>query len=318
MAPVFWRALIGGAAAALALVAGLAADQSQTFRTGVELVNVGVMVLDRRGDFVTNLAPDNFELYEEGQKQSVAFFSRADTDTEAEQLRLGLLFDTSGSMGEDIDLARTAAVKFLKGLHEALDVTLVDFDTEVRVARYGPNDFPRLVERIRERKPDGWTALYDALGIYLDGSGDQEGRKVLVLYTDGGDTRSAMGFTDALEMLRASDVTVYAIGFLQHQSQTGRFEQQMQLQQIAELTGGQAFFPMSIKQLDDIYLKVAAQIRAQYSLGFTSTNKAKDGTWRKLEVRLAGVAAQQGLKVRARKGYYAPLQQSAGALISQP
>ena len=75
---------------------------------------------------------------------------------------------------------------------------------------------------------------------------------------------------------------------------------------------------MSTRQLDDIYLKVAAQIRAQYSLGFTSTNTARDGTWRKLEVRLTGAAAQQGLKVRARKGYYAPLQQSAGALISQP
>jgi Ca-activated chloride channel family protein len=311
--PLFGRALVGGVAVAVVAAVGVAADQSrQTFRTGVELVNVGVMVLDRKGNFVADLAPENFELYEEGQKQDVSHFSRGDTETDAQQLRLGLLFDTSGSMGEDIDLARTAAVKFLKGLHEALDVTLVDFDTEVRVARYGQNDFPRLVERIRQRKPDGWTALFDALGIYLDGADEQEGRKVLVLYTDGGDTRSAMRFTDALEMLRAADVTVYAIGFLQHQAQSARLEQQMQLQQMAEVTGGQAFFPMSTKQLDDIYEKVAAQIRAQYSLGFTSLNASKDGTWRRLEVRLAGPAAQLGLKVRARKGYYAPLRQAAG------
>jgi Ca-activated chloride channel family protein len=296
--------------------AGLAA-QTQTFRTGIDLVNVGVMVFDRKGNFVTNLAPDNFELYEEGQKQAVSFFARGDVETDAQQLRLGLLFDTSGSMGEDIEFARTAAVKFIKGLHEALDVTLVDFDTEVRVARYGQNDFPRLVERIRARKPDGWTALYDALGIYLDGADDQDGRKVLVLYTDGGDTRSAMGFADALEMLRACDVTVYAIGFLAHQSQSSRFEQQMQLQQIAEVTGGQAFFPMSTRQLDDIYDKVATQIRAQYSLGFTSSNTAQDGTWRRLEVRLTGPAAQQGLKVRTRKGYYAPLRQP-GIAASRP
>jgi Ca-activated chloride channel family protein len=197
-------------------------------------------------------------------------------------------------------------------------VTLVDFDTEVRVARYGPNDFPRLVERIRQRKPDGWTALFDALGIYLDGADDLDGRKVLVIYTDGGDTRSAMGFSDALEMLRASDVTVYAVGFLQHQAHTGRLEQQMQLQQIAEVTGGQAFFPMSTKQLDGIYEKVAAQIRAQYSLGFTSSNTAKDGRWRRLEVRLAGPASQLGLKVRARKGYYAPLRQAGGPAVALP
>ena len=180
MTPVFGRAWVVGLAGAVVTVAGLAA-QTQTFRSGVELVNVGVMVLDRKGNFVRDLAPDNFELYEEGRKQDVSFFSRGDADADAQQLRLGLLFDTSGSMGDDIELARTAAVKFIKGLHEALDVTLVDFDTEVRVARYGQNDFPRLVERIRARKPDGWTALYDALGIYLDGADDEDGRKVLVL-----------------------------------------------------------------------------------------------------------------------------------------
>jgi Ca-activated chloride channel family protein len=316
---LFGRALIGGVAAAVVTAVGLAADQSpQTFRSGVELVNVGVVVLDRKGDFVTELAPEHFELYEEGARQAVSFFSRGDVDDEMQQLRLGMLFDTSGSMDEDIALSRTAAVKFLKGLHEALDVTLVDFDTEVRVARYGQNDFPRLVERIRQRKPDGMTALFDALGIYLDGADDQDGRKVLVLYTDGGDTQSAMRFTDALEMLRAADVTVYAIGFLQHQLQRSRLEQQMQLQQMAEVTGGQAFFPMSTKQLDDIYEKVATQIRAQYSLGFTSSNALKDGRWRRLEVRLAGPAAQLGLKVRARKGYYAPLQQPAGIGASLP
>jgi Ca-activated chloride channel family protein len=314
--PVFGRAWVVGLAGAVVTVAGLAA-QTQTFRSGVELVNVGVMVLDRKGNFVRDLAPDNFELYEEGRKQDVSFFSRGDADADAQQLRLGLLFDTSGSMGDDIELARTAAVKFIKGLHEALDVTLVDFDTEVRVARYGQNDFPRLVERIRARKPDGWTALYDALGIYLDGADDEDGRKVLVLYTDGGDTRSAMGFADALEMLRASDVTVYTIGFLAHQSQSSRFDQQMQLQQISEVTGGQAFFPMSTHQLEDIYDKVATQIRAQYSLGFTSSNTAQDGTWRRLEVRLAGAAAQLGLMVRARKGYYAPLRQPA-TVASRP
>lgn len=311
--PIIRRTIISGVVGVIGLAAGVAAQQGATFRSGVELVNVGVMVLDRRGNFVTDLAADNFELFEEGAKQPVSFFSRADADTDARHLRLGLLFDTSGSMVEDIEFARTAAIKFLKRLHEAEDVTLVDFDTEVRVARYGQNDFPRLVERIRQRKPDGWTALFDALGIYLDGADDLDGRKVLVLYTDGGDTRSAVGFADALEMLRASDVTVYAIGFLEHQSQSSRIEQKMQLQQLAEMTGGQAFFPMSTKMLDEIYEKVAAQIRAQYSLGFTSTNQRKDGTWRRLEVRLSGAAADKGLKVRARKGYYAPLRQATTA-----
>ena len=294
-----------------AVTAGLAAQQGR-YRSGIELVNVGVMVFDKRGNFITDLKEGDFELFEEGQRQEVVFFSRGDTGSEAQNLRLGLLFDTSGSMTDDIRFARTAAIKFLNGLPEAEDITLVDFDTEVRVARYGQNDFPRLVERIRGRKPDGWTALYDALGIYLDGADELDGRKVLVIYTDGGDTRSAITFSDSLEMLRASDVTVYAIGFLEHQSASMRNEQKMRLQQLTEITGGQAFFPTSTRVLDQVYERVLAQIRAQYSLGFTSTNSRKDGTWRRVEVRLTG-AHLQNLKVRARKGYFAPLRPGVAA-----
>jgi Ca-activated chloride channel family protein len=191
-------------------------------------------------------------------------------------------------------------------------MTLVDFDTEVRVATYGQKDFPRMVERIRSRQPAGYTAMYDALGVFLDGAAENEGRTVLLLYTDGGDTRSAVRFSDVLEMLRACDVTLYVIGFLEHQSLSLRNEQKIQLQQLAETTGGQAFFPTSTRALDDLYAKVAAQIRAQYSLGFTSSNPRKDGAWRKLEVRLAGVGAP-GVKVRSRRGYYAPLRDAVTA-----
>jgi Ca-activated chloride channel homolog len=304
------RAGVAGVLAA-AVTAGVSAQQGR-YRSSVELVNVGVMVFDKRGNFITDLKETDFELFEEGQRQDVTFFSRGDTASEARNLRLGLLFDTSGSMTDDIRFARTAAIKFLNGLPEAEDITLVDFDTEVRVARYGQNDFPRLVERIRGRKPHGWTALYDALGIYLDGADELDGRKVLVIYTDGGDTRSAISFSDSLEMLRASDVTVYAIGFLEHQSASMRNEQKMRLQQLTEITGGQAFFPASTRVLDEVYERVLAQIRAQYSLGFSSNNPRKDSTWRKVEVRLAGDHLQ-GLKVRARKGYFAPLRPDTSA-----
>ena len=301
---VLRRLVIGGVTAVL--MAAAASAQQGRFRSGVDLVNVGVMVLDKRGNFITDLSARDFEVYEEGERQTVSHFSRGGTGAEAENLRLGLLFDTSGSMHDDIELARTAAIKFLKGLPEAQDITLVDFDTEVRIARYGQADFPRMVERIRGRKPEGLTALYDALGVYLDGLTELEGRKVLVIYTDGGDTRSAMSFADTLSMLRMADVTVYAVGFLEHQTGSMRSQQKMQLMQMAETTGGQAFFPVSTRSLTDIFDKVVAQIRAQYSLGFTSRNARKDGTWRRIEVRLVG-SHLQALKVRSRKGYFAPV-----------
>src|SRR5215212_5428110 len=264
---------VGGATAVL--MAAAVSAQKGRFRSSVDLVNVGVMVLDKRGNFITDLNERDFEVYEDGERQTVRYFSRGDTAGEAENLRLGLLFDTSGSMQDDIELARTAAVKFLKGLPEAQDITLVDFDTEVRIARYGLQDFPRMIERIRQRKPAGLTALYDALGVYLDGLTDLDGRKVLVIYTDGGDTRSAVTFAETLAMLKMTDVTVYTVGFLEHQGGSVRAQQKMQLMQMAETTGGQAFFPASTRTLTAIFDKVVAQIRAQYSLGFVSRNLRK-------------------------------------------
>jgi Ca-activated chloride channel family protein len=290
-------------------MAGVAAQEGR-FRSRVDLVNVPVMVLDRQGHFIPNLTASDFEVLENGQKQDVTMFVRGDADRDALNLKLGLLFDTSGSMADDMRLEATAAIRFLKDLPEAQDITLVDFDTEVRIAQYGPADLPRLVERIRSRKADGWTSLYDALGIYLDGIHDRDGRKVLVVYTDGGDTRSAQTFSDVMAMLKSSDVIVYSIGFLEHETGSSKLEQKMRLQQLADVTGGEAFFPTTNKALEEIFSRIAAQVRAQYSLGFVSTDSRKDGTWRKLDVRLLGDKLQ-GLQIRTRKGYYAAYTTSA-------
>ncbi len=288
------------------VTAGLAAQP--VFRAGVDLVHFGVTVVDRQGALVTDLGPEDFEVVEEGRPQRIAMFARG--DAASAPLRLGLLFDTSGSMVDDIGMSRSAAIKFLNTMERAEDITLVDFDTEVRVARYGQADFPRLVERIRGRKPDGYTALYDALGVYLDGAGGQDGQKVLVVYTDGGDTRSAMHFGDVLDLVRAADATIYAVGFLQHQSHAARMDQRLRLQQIVEATGGQAFFPASIKELDGAYAKIAEELAARYTLGYPSAAPA-DGAWRRVDIRVTRPDLK-GAKVRTRKGYFAPLAERAG------
>jgi Ca-activated chloride channel family protein len=279
--------------------------QQPTFRAETELVNFGVTVTDKRSNFVTDLTAENFEILEDGRTQAIRLFVRGDDTDSAPELHVGLLLDTSGSMGEDIGLARSAAVKFLNTLSDARDMTLVDFDTEVRVAKYGQQDFPRMVERIRSRKPDGYTAMYDALGVYLDGASEDEGRTILVLFTDGGDTRSTMRFSDVLTLLRASDVTVYAIGFLEHQPGSVRFEQRNRLTQIAAETGGEAVFPLSMKEISEAYDRILTQIRAQYSLGYLSTNAARDGRWRKVEIRVRRPDLKD-LRIRSRKGYFAP------------
>ena len=284
---------------------GITSAQQPTFRAETELVTFGVTVTDRRGNFITDLTEDDFEVVEDDRAQALKYFTRgADLET-APELHVGLLFDTSGSMGEDINLARSAAIKFLNTLSDARDITLVDFDTEVRMSKYGQQDFPRLVERIRNRKPDGFTAMYDALGLYLQSTELDDGRKILVLFSDGGDTRSTLSFADTMTLLRASDATVYVVGFMDHQPGSVRNQQRLRMTQIANETGGEAFFPASMKQIDGAYDKIVAQIRAQYTLGYISSSALKDGRWRKVEIRVRRPDLKDA-RLQTRKGYFAP------------
>jgi Ca-activated chloride channel family protein len=296
--------LVPSLALLLTLLAPISAQQP-TFRVETDLVNFGVTVTDKRGTFLTDLTADDFEIFEGGKRQTVKYFTRGDEAVAAPDLHVGLLFDTSGSMGEDIRLARSAAIRFLNTLSDAKSITLVDFDTEVRVSKYGQQDFPRLVERIRGRKPDGFTAMYDALGLYLQDADVDDGRKILVLFSDGGDTRSTIGFADVMTLVRASDVTVYAVGFVENQPSNARGQQRLRLTQIAQESGGEAFFPSSMKQVDAAYDKIVAQIRAQYSLGYVSTSTDVDGRWRKVEIKVRRPDLKD-LRIQARKGYFAP------------
>lgn len=289
----------------VSVVAGATGGQVPVFRAAIDLVNVGVTVTDKRGGLVADLTADDFEIYEDGKKQSIKYFAAGDPDAgSGPALHLGVLLDVSESMGEDMSFTKTAAIKFLNTLTAAADITIVDFDTEVRAARYSQHEFARVVERIRQKKASGWTALYDAIGVYLDGAAGQDGRTLMLLYTDGGDTRSSITRGELIDLLKTSDVTVYAIGELEHQSPSSRNEQRMLLQQIADTTGGRAFFPASVKELDGVYEQVVAEIRAQYTFGYVSTNERTDGAWRKVEIRIAGTD-HRGLRLRSRKGYFA-------------
>ena len=298
--------------ALLAVTTGI--EPQQTFRGGVDLVHFSVIVTDKEGAPVTGLKVEDFEVVEEGRPQSISYFSEGFSESgdlgRVLPLHLGLALDTSGSMASDIHDVRTGMIKFLNANEHAADTTLVDFDTEIRLARYGAADYPRLIERIRMRKPDGWTAFYDAVGVYLHRAAEQDGEKILLIYTDGGDTRSALSYQDLLELLKASDVTTYVIGYLEHQPQSAKNDQRMQLQRMAALTGGDAFFPTSVKELEKIYARIEKTIAARYSLGYTSTDTRMNGSWRKVQVRL-NRPEMKGVRLRTRQGYYAPFKEGA-------
>ena len=296
--------------AAFAIVAaagvGVGAQQPPVFRTGVDLVNVGVFVTDRSGAPVTGLTVDDFEILEDGTRQTVKYFAGGDPEN-APPLHLGFMIDMSGSMAEDIREIRTAALKFLDSVKSVKDITIVDFDTEIRVARF-PSDDPRIVEHLRSRKPDGFTALYDAVSVYVNGTGSLTGDKILVMYTDGDDTRSASTQGELINLLKACDVTVYSIGYIERAGGNRQNLQQI-LQRLATTTGGQAFFPTSLKDLDKMYEKILGEIAARYSIGYHSTNQKQDGRWRDVRVRLLRPDLKD-VRIRARAGYYAPVKPS--------
>jgi Ca-activated chloride channel family protein len=296
-------------ATVLATCAAYPSGQQATFRAGTELVSITATVSDRRGQFLTDLTREDFEVLEDGKPQTLQQFARGDDLESGPDLHIGLLFDTSGSMDADIKMSRSAAIKFLNTMNYARDMTLVDFDTEVRVTKFSQQDFPRLVERIRSRKPEGFTAMYDALGVYLDGATDLMGRKILVVFTDGGDTRSAIRFGDAMTLIRASDVMVYAIGFLQNQTSGSRTDQRLRLTQMATESGGSAFFPANMKEIEEAYDTIVSQVRSQYTLGYVSTNTATDGRWRKVEIRVRPASAKDA-RIQSRKGYFAPFREN--------
>jgi Ca-activated chloride channel homolog len=307
MPPLQSRALLT-IAVAMSVTVGLSAQQR--IKSGVDVVNFSVILTDKQGAPITGLKAEDFEILEEGKPQTITYFTQGDPEDgdnlgDAMPLHLGLTLDTSGSMERDINDVRTAVIKFLNANDAAMDFTLVDFDTEIRVARYGADEIERLIERIRRRKPDGWTALFDAVGVYLNGAGPQDGQKIMLLYTDGGDTRSELTFTDTLSLLKGSDVTLYAIGYLENQSSSMRTQQQTQLQRMAQITGGQAFFPSNIKELDKIYEKIQREIAARYTIGFISTDTRKDGEWRKVEIKLKRPDLKNA-RLRTRTGYFAP------------
>jgi Ca-activated chloride channel family protein len=290
------------AAAGIALTATprAAAPQVPAFRAGIDLVNVGVTVIDRTGGLVADLGRADFEIREDGRTQTISYFLAGDPAAgTAPGLHVGVLLDVSESMAEEIGFARTAAIKFLNALEGAADMTVVDFDTEVRVARFGRDDFPRLVERIRQRKVSGLTALYDAIGVYLDGASDRDGRTIMLLYTDGGDTRSTLTLPELMDLLKASNVTVYAIGSLSHQSLSGR-NRRNGCSGRFEVTGGRR--PRRTSRTP-IRSDQAPELRA-HTMGI-SHQRQGDGTWRKVDVKVSGPGAK-GLRIRARKGYFAP------------
>jgi VWFA-related protein len=287
-------------------------DAPPVFRNEVDLVKVTVTVRehDEKGPLVTDLKPEDFILTEDGEPQTIELFARAgapetgdDTREKALTLDLGLLMDTSSSMEPVLKLSQQAAIRFLEGVPRARDLLMLFFDRDIRISRFDSEHQQGLFERILASRGTDTTALYDAVTVYLSRAEESTGRRVAVLFTDGDDTASKVRFPELVDMVRASPVTIYVIGFQAGSpTQVRTMTAAAVLRKLADITGGRAFFPNNYRDLPAIYERILADLGAQYVLGFESRNKAADGKFRKLKVTVK----RPGMHIVHREGYYAP------------
>ena len=286
-------------------LAGGAVAAQQPFRAAIELVRLPVVVTSKAGKLLHGIGPEAFQIIEEGRPQRVSYFVEG-APGEGLPLHLGLLLDGSESMDQDLGAAANAAVSFVKQLDEAVDVTLVDFDSTINVGRFTPDNYPRLFARIRERKAAGGTSLYDALGVYVERTIGQVGQHIVLMYTDGGDSTSTMSYGKLQTLLRLGNVMVYVVGYLQNQTISERMTQEVRLGAIAHETGGEAFFPQSPDELKAVYSRILDELASRYTLGYVPSVPKTDGKFHKIEVKLA-TPELKGAKIRTRPGYLASL-----------
>lgn len=300
--------------ATLGPACALSAQPKPVFGAGLDVVNLTATVTDDQNRLVTDLAPSDFVVVEDGKPQSVVVFGRAREPGQDELLALdlGLLFDTSESMLGELKLSQEAAVRFLDSIPRARDLLTIFFDQDIRVSRYDSENQQGLFERIQDAKGGGHTALYDSIAVYLSRVRDSSGRKVLVLFSDGEDSTSTLSLADVVDLLRASPVTIYVIGFSAGVRTGGRLLASTVLRQLASLTGGAVYYPTGSRDLPGIYQRILDDLGGQYVLGFSSTNTARDGKYRRLKVMLKD--RRKGWKVRHREGYYAP---ADGVLVAR-
>ncbi|HOC17813.1 MAG TPA: VWA domain-containing protein [Vicinamibacterales bacterium] len=300
------RAFLLGLAAPLAVAAALAAQQQPAFRAGVEIVSLTVTVTDAEGRYVTGLADGEFEVYEDGVRQDVAYFNRTNLP-----IALSLLLDTSSSMEGRIGTAQEAAAGFARRLRPEDLGGLVDFDTRVVVAQQFTSDAARLEEAIRRTTAGGSTSLYNAIYVALKelrkvrARSEQElRRQAVVVLSDGEDTSSLVSYEEVLDLAKRSDTSIYTIGLRdpEEPATKGFNEAEFVLRDLAQQTGGRSFFPERIDDLAAVYDRIAEELASQYVLGYVSKNSKRDGAWRRVVVRVA----RPDLRARTKQGYFAP------------
>jgi len=282
--------------------------QGPSFRAGVELVSLNVTVTDGAAHYVTDLTAADFDVFEDGVKQDVTFFNRTNLP-----IALALLLDTSASMETKLPTVQEAAIGFARRLRPQDLAEVIDFDSRVVVLQNFTGNAADLEQAIRKTSAGGSTSLYNAVYIALKDlrkvvakNAEEIRRQAIVLLSDGEDTSSLLPFEEVLDLSKRSETAIYAIGLrapeVPSSSAKSFKEAEFVLRQLAQETGGRAFFPNQIGDLANVYGQISDELSSQYTVGYTSRNPKRDGGWRRVVVRLN----RPSLIARTKQGYFAP------------
>jgi hypothetical protein len=276
------RILAAGTALGILLTPGVplpAAAQTPrtpTFGAGIEIINLNLSVTDGRNRYITDLAQNDFAVFEDGIRQELSLFTHENLP-----ISMVLMIDTSASMEEKLETAQTAAIRFTKTLRPQDVAQVVQFNDRATTLQPFTNDLVALEAELR--------------------------RRAIVLLSDGEDTASLVNDEQVLELAKKSEINIYVISLRpsrpQDRDRQAFSQAEYLVNALTRETGGRAYFPSSIGELDSVYDRIAEELRTLYSIGYVSSNARRDGKWRRIVVRIPD---REGLTVRHKLGYYAP------------
>ncbi len=292
-----------GGLAAQAPDAKIETTQLPPIVVDVTRVNLLFTVTDRKGRFVTDLGREDFQVFENKKKQTIAEFT-AETDL---PLRLAILIDTSNSIRDRFRFEQEAAIEFINSVMRPRQdkAMLVSFDTSAEIVTDMTDDPERLAQGIRGLRPGGGTALYDAIFYacrdrLIRDQPRHKFRRAIIIVSDGDDNQSRVTRDQALELAQKADVVIYSISTNITRTET---DGDKVLKYLTAETGGQAFFPFKVQDLAQSFENIANELRHQYNIFYQPVPLQADGLYHAIEVKVPG---RKDLVIRARKGYYAP------------
>ena len=279
-------------------------DPNGPVRIKTDLVTLTLTVTDLYGRYVSCLDKKAFSVTDNNQDQEITFFSDSDAP-----VSVGILFDVSGSMsGEKIIKARKALSRFLATSHPSDEYFLIAFNSRAQLLLDRTRDSDAVLQQLTLVQPKSNTALYDAvyLGIERVTRGSHNKRALLII-SDGQDNSSRYNFGEVRRLLKESDVVTYAVGILDKGDAGSSLGMQGQafLDEISTVTGGKSFYPQTDVEMDEIFERIALELRHQYSIGYIPRDFQADGKWRKVKVKVKPPRGLPRLNVRGREGYYA-------------